>query len=261
MNENVTKIYNSTNDLFSLPQTYKTISFYPIKVKDQIEQSLLYKIFAQPKEYITKKEIIKLSYLKFILYAFGDEKNVESDIIKILEHITRQSVKIGYDLFDRNQTVSIENIMMKVMIDDISFDEQEFDDIREIVLQQNGMSVEYVEAYRPDLEKKMEFFTFGNDVDFVDEIFTFAVQMRLGMEEIGEMTNYQLNNMVERLFVGKNYDMLKPLEVSGQIKLKSGEIKPYLYHMNKKGRYDQLLIPQQEWMDRNKDIIDSSRIK
>ena len=261
MNENVTKQYNSTNDLFSLPQIYKTISFYPIKVKDQPQLNLLYKIFAQPKEYINKKEIIKLSYIKYILYAFGDTEKVQEDIIKILEHITKKNVKIGYDLFNRNEIVSMENIMFKIMIDDVSFDEQEFDDIREIVLQQNGMSVEYVEAYRPDLEKKMEFFTFGNDVDFVDEIFTFAVQMRLGMEEIGNMTNYQLQSMIERLFVGKNYDMLKPLEVSGQIKLKSGEIKPYLYHMNKKGRYDQLLIPQQEWMDRNKDILDVSRVK
>ena len=262
MNEEITKLYNSTNDLFALPQIYKTISFYPIKVKDQIEQNLLYKIFAQPKQYINKKEIVKLSYLKFILYAFGDEKTVEKEIITILEHITRKSVKIGYDLFNRNKDISIENVMMKIMIDDIIFDEQEFDNIREIVLQQNGLSVDYVEAYRPDLEKKMEFFSFGNDIDFVDEIFTFAVQMRLGMEEIGQMTNYQLSNMVERLFVGKNYDMLKPLEVSGQIKLKSGEIKPYLYHMNnKKGRYDQLLIPQDQWEDRNKDLMESSKVK
>lgn len=262
MNEELTKLYNSTNDLFSLPQTYKSISFYPIKVKDQPQLNLLYKIFAQPKEYISKKEIIKLSYLKFILYAFGDTDKVQEDITKILEHITNKKVKIGYDLIDKTQVVSLENILFKIMIDDISFDEQEFDNIREIVLLQNGMSVEYVESYRPDLEKKMEFFSFGNDVDFVDEIFTFAVQMRLGMEEIGNMTVYQLNNMVERLFVGKNYDMLKPLEVSGQIKLKSGEIKPYLYHMNnKKGRYDQLLIPQDQWMDRNKDLMESSKIK
>jgi hypothetical protein len=258
MNENVTKQYNPTNDLFSLPQIYKTISFYPIKVKDQPQLNLLHKIFAQPKEYISKKEIIKLSYLKFILYAFGDTEKVQEDIIKILEFITKKSVKIGYDLFDRTQIASMENIIFKIIIDDISFDEQEFDDIREIVLLQNGMSIEYVEAYRPDLEKKMEFFTFGNDVDFVDEIFTFAVQMRLGMEEIGNMTNYQLNNMVERLFVGKNYDMLKPLEVSGQIKLKSGEIKPYLYHINKKGRYDQLLIPAEQWQEKNKEIFDKN---
>ena len=200
--------------------------------------------------------------MKFILYAFGDSDNVQKDIISILEHITGKKVKIEANLIDSHKEASLDNIMFRIVIDNINFDEQEFDNIREIVLQQNGMSVEYVEAYRPDLEKKMEFFSFGNDIDFVDEIFTFAVQMRLGMEEIGQMTNYQLQNMIERLFVGKNYDMLKPLEVSGQIKLNSGEIKPYLYHMNnKKGRYDQLLIPQDQWMDRNKDLMESSKIK
>ena len=57
MNENVRAIYNPSSDIWGLPQVYKTISFYPIKVKDQIEQNLLYKIFAQPKQYINKKEI------------------------------------------------------------------------------------------------------------------------------------------------------------------------------------------------------------
>jgi hypothetical protein len=261
MNEEVLKSYNANNDIFGLPQIYKSISFYPIKVKDQSQQELFYRIFAQPKQYINKKEIIKLTYLKFILYAFGDSENVQNDIISILEHITAKKVKIEANLFDSNKEASIENIIFRIIIDNINFDEQEFDNIREIVLQQNGTSIEYVEDYRPDLEKKMEFFTFGNDVDFVDEIFTFAVAMRLGMAEIGEMTNFQLQNMIERLFVSKNYDMLKPLEVSGQIKLKSGEIKSYLYHMGKKSRYEQLFTPTETWADKNKEILDSSRIK
>ena len=61
MNENVRAIYNPSSDIWGLPQTYKTIKFYPIKVHDQDKQDLFYRIFAQPKSYINKKEIVKLS--------------------------------------------------------------------------------------------------------------------------------------------------------------------------------------------------------
>jgi hypothetical protein len=259
MNEEITKIYNSNNDIWGLPQSYKNIKFYPIKVQDQDKQELFYRVFAQPKQYINKKEIVKLSYLKFILYAFGDTDIVQNNIISILQHIAQtKNVKIEMSPFDRSLPITLENIIFRIVIDDVNFDEQEFDNIREIVLQQNGTSIEYVEDYRPDLEKKMEFFTFGNDIDFTDEVFTFSISMKQLISDIGKYTIYQLQQSVERLFVSRNYDMLKPLEVSGQIKLKNGEIKSYLYHMGKKSRYEQLLTPVEGWMDKNKEVFGKS---
>jgi hypothetical protein len=56
--------------------------------------------------------------------------------------------------------------------------------------------------------------------------------------------------MLSRKVILEQYRMIKPLEVSGQIKFKNGGgIENYLYHKRDKGRYDSILIDANQYMD------------
>jgi hypothetical protein len=131
------------------------------------------------------------------------------------------------------------------------FSEAEFDEIREILLEQQGTSIEYIEEYDPSLEKHLAFVRRGNsELDFSDEVFTFCTIMRLGLREVEEYTVYQFKNMLERLLTLKEYDLYQPLLVSGQITLKSGEIKHYFYHNKKEGRYSSILVDYDQFKEK-----------
>ena len=64
------------------------------------------------------------------------------------------------------------NLVIRILIDGIEISEYEFDEMREIILEQNGLSIEYVEEYHPDLEQKLALLEGGN-LSFEDEVLRF----------------------------------------------------------------------------------------
>jgi len=257
MNELVKKWYDKNNDLWGLPQNYKGINLHPLKLKDAKYYNLFYRLFAYPKNSIKDKNVIKMSYLKFIVFTNFSDKILEDGLLDFLKHITKtQNVRIETKLINPSLGFEISNFLIRIVVDDIEISEYEFDEIREIVLEQNGLSIEYIEQYHPDLEAKL--ISLGSDLDFEDEVFTFAMLTNKSLDELKDYTLYQMQNLMERISTMKNFDMCKPLEASGSISLKSGEIKPYFYHYHRKGRYDSILISKDEFVEKNKDLFGNS---
>jgi hypothetical protein len=267
MNNEIKKIYNTSNDVWGCPQVYKTISFYPIKIKDSFTLDLFYRIFQYPKSYIPEKAVIKSSYLKYLLYFVQysinpEGKEVEKYLIDFFKYITKQeSVFIVQKLLD----IPIDNILEKtaitLIINNIEFNEQEFDIIRSIVLEQNGLSTEYIEEYDPELEKSLLVLNNKfNDIVFEDEIFIFCSLLRKTINEIENYTMFQFKKHFERIMVLLNYEIYSPLEISGQIKGKDNKeiIKHYLTHFEKVGRYNDVLIDKDEFI-RNSSIFSNEK--
>jgi hypothetical protein len=256
MNEQVKKNYKPENNIFGLPQEFKGLKLYPILLKDLHYQEIFYKIFARPKNYLTNIEILKASYLKFIIYVLssvegGDEFD---DLVSLLKYITKQEeVEL---LIKQNNAKGFDSFDVRIKIGDIILNETDFDDIREIVLEQNNMSIEYVEAYNPELEEHLKFLNRGSsDLDLQDQIFTLCAIMKIPLSEVVNYTLFQFNNLFERILTLKEYDLYKPLLVSGQITLKSGEIKHYLYHSRRNGRYDALFVDPEDFMKKNQEAF------
>lgn len=268
MNSQISKIYRQTNDIFGLPQEYKGIKFYPIKIKEVDLKEKLYLLFFHPKNYIPQREIIRMSYLKFLLFVVQEAWRVENpdidvadDLIEFLYRITKiektidnkgnKNISIERKLCPENEDV-FDQIMLRLNIDGVEFSEQEFDNIREILLEQNGSSIEWVESYQPSLEKKLEFVNRSfSDTDFKDEFYSFCVLTGLLEEQAKERTLYQFKARLEREMLVKDYTIFKPKEITGQIKSKSGEelYKHYLSHIEKHGRYSSILVDKDKFIE------------
>lgn len=254
MNEILLKNYVASNDIFGYPQSYRGIDFYPIKVKDVKFISSFYNIFTYPKHHIVDKKILKMSYLKFVIGQSSNPQKMTNDIQEFLEHITHKEVAVLNNSSPSN--FNFDSIAFKIIIDGIEFSENDFDDIREIILEQNGSSIEYVNEYHPELEQILLKIHSSSDITFQDEIFTISVLMKKHVSEIGEYTLFQLQNIMERMVVLKQFDLYQPLVVSGQITLKNdGEIKPYLYHLGKRGRYDEIKTTPQKVVERSQGLF------
>jgi hypothetical protein len=254
MNPIVTQIYDIDKDILGEPQEYKNVKMYPIKLLGESRyKNLLYSLFCYPKNSIQDKAIIKMSYLKFLLgvvQALNKESNKTEELEDFLRHITRKD-KIQI-LFDIKSLDNIEDIKFKIRIEDIEFSEYDFENIREIILQQNGSSIEYINQYDSDLEEKMQFVNNDSgDLTFEENVFNFCAMSGLSIDQIKGYTIYQFKKHSIRLSLWKNYEAFKPVEIINRSKDGEEWVKNYLTHIDDNNRYASILISKKKFLEKN----------
>jgi hypothetical protein len=216
-------------------------------------------LFSIPKNYIQEKKILKMSYMKYLLVVIQHGmKNSNVDLVMELTSFLRYVTHQDQILILSNSTDdTIEGLRLKLQIKDVEFTEYEFDNIREILLAQNGLNVEYIEEYNPELEEKLMFLNKGSEnITFEEEVFSFASLLKKTIFEIQDYTVYQFKKHFERTLMVYNYELYKPLEVSGQIKLKEGNsIQDYLSHVENKRRYSTILLAKDKYVEQNSEVF------
>lgn len=252
--------YKKENDLWGVHQSYKELNIYPIKLKDYKILEYVYKSIAFPKNWIPDRNILKMSYLKYILSVVqpSSDRDIDKDIISLLKYVTKnEDISVLFQ-----ETTSVEgtaDFNLFVKIGNINYTEYDFDNIREIILEQCGIGVDYIEAYNPELEARLKSINASSDddVDFMDEVLIFCSLLKKTIYEIEEYTLYQFKKHFERLMILEECELYKPLESAGFIKLKNGEIKHYMSGANKKtGRYDSILVSKEDYIN-NSDVFKS----
>jgi len=254
MNSYVKNFYKQINDILGLPQEYNGIKLYPLKIGDVDYKISLYRLFFYPKNYIPDKDILKTSYLKYLLYVVQysmKEKEPDVDSLKeligflsFITHIEKNKINIFFNNNPEKEGV-FDKINLFLVIDGIEFSEQDFDNIREIVIEQNGSSIEWVESFNPELEEKLSFMQRGqDDVDLKDEVYSFCNLTNLSEKEVCNKTLFQFKARIEREMMAKDYNLFKPLELTGQISSKNKQeiFKHYLTHIPRHDRYESVLI-------------------
>jgi hypothetical protein len=255
MNPNLLKIYDIEKDILGEPQEYKGIKFHPIKLLGELKyKNLLYSLFFYPKNTVPDKTILKMSYLKFILIIMqawtnpgGIEKKDELECF--LKHICRtDKIQILFD--DVESLTSIDDIKFRIKINDIDIFEYDFENLREIILEQNGSSIEYVNQYDPGLEESLNFVNREhNDITFEENIFIFCSMSGIPITQLKDYTLYQFKKHNTRLSLWENYKMFKSTEILNPGKDGKGWVKDYLTHINDKDRYGSILIKKNEFVE------------
>ena len=255
ISESLQPFYNNENDIWGKPQTYKGITFYPIKVCETDIKRLFYRILCTPKKHLQAVEYIKMSYLKFILFTGvavfkADNKDFEKDLTDFFSYITKCP-----DVFIEN-----DGVKLFLRFGDITLTESDFDNVREMILIQNGLSFRYVEDYDPFLEEKlMQMIKISGETTMEDQVFVFVSLLKKTLPEIMDYTMFQFKHHLSRLSALQEYNMYRPLEASGQIKLDNGaKIKGYYSLPLSEGRYDSILINKDAFIKKAGFLKDSS---
>jgi len=238
MNGYALSFYDEELNLFGYPQKYKDIELHPIKIKDVKIQKIFYKLFTQPKHIYRDYDILKMSYLKFMIIFLREEKDVygkevQKELARFFLYITHQETSVLWD-DDLNFSIKIGNSV---------FTENDFDNIREILLEQNGTSIEYINEFDPTLEKNLAFINRDyRDLTFDDQVALFSAMLHRTIPEVGDSTIYQMIVELDKLVTLKNYGIyaIQPT--------KDSDIQHFIYHTSKKGRYDSLLIDKSKFM-------------
>jgi hypothetical protein len=252
MNEQLAKNYEFSNDILGYPQLYKGIKFYPVQVKDMKYFNLFNQYFCHAKNAINDINIVKMSYLRFVCSVYEDPLVPKKDIEEFIKHISKANhVEIYIVEKDNTQPISPENSNMGIIIDDIVMDENEFDELREIILEQNGLSIEWVNQFNARLEESLAIARKNSFITFEDMIYTIAAIMGKSISEIGEWTFLQLKNINERLLNYEEFKIYRPMVDAESLK----KLKNFVYHAEKQGRYAEIQISMDEFVANNKGII------
>ena len=266
---NLKNFYNEDNDIWGKPQKYRGVDFYPIVISDTRTRELFYRYICLPKNHFTDINIIRMSYLKFILFFVALKTTIESgqeddanffrnvklvldefrEFLTLITHNKDVTIECGWN-FDVEK-IREQKIIIK--IGSINFTESDFETIRELILVQNGMTLKSIEEYNPELEAKLVIKNrLKGEITFADNIFVFCSLLKKTPAEIENCTLYQLKHLLTRLNRIQEYELYKPLEVSGQISFKNGDtIKDYMHVEESTGRYDSIRINKEDFIKNN----------
>lgn len=259
MKPELKEIYQEENDSLGYPQKYKDIEFYPILVKDLEYIKLFNAIFTFPKSADTSsKRIFLMSYLKYMV----DNKKIHPSFFdKFFKYITkREDVKLEIWKHTQEKLENLDDAILVLKIGDTEFSEEEFDNLREIILEQNGSDIDYINEFRPDLEEVLKWNQREYPLTFNDQISTIASLYRTFPKDIGELTLWQLNDLFDRRITEKQFDTYAPLLATGEVSMKSGKLQSYLYHKEKKGRYDSVLMSAESFEKIESGLTDKNSI-
>ena len=139
---------------FDDPIDYKGLLLYPVsirKINKFLQSSSVLRI---QKEYIPDKEIIKMSYLKFLMTNIDKEKEEYG------ESLTFDLLALCFMICMRIEEISIrlfigEDGKAKLILNDVKINENDFDYLRKLILYQNLPNYDD-ELMNPDLKNDLE---------------------------------------------------------------------------------------------------------
>jgi hypothetical protein len=246
--------YNESLDFNKLPQEYKGIKFYPLLIsEDKILDEVMGTI-GIPKSYIkTEPIIMKMSYLKFLCFVLKKR----DDIIKILSYITKnENIRLEVSLRKGADETNIryEDMNISVYIDEVCFNESDFDIIREIILRQNYYSTAYIEEYDPELEELLMIKqnTLGKSNSLTDKKFVLCSLLNKLPEEISNLSYYQFYKLYYSTTMVVTTKIYQGWISSGFISLEKGKtFNTYLDPApDREGRYDSIKMSKEDFFDK-----------
>lgn len=139
---------------FDDPIDYKGLLLYPVsirKINKFLQSSSVLRI---QKEYIPDKEIIKMSYLKFLM------TNIDKEREEYGESLTFDLLALCFMICMRIEEISIRLFMgedgkAKLILNDVEINENDFDYLRKLILYQNLPNYDD-ELMNPDLKNDLE---------------------------------------------------------------------------------------------------------
>ena len=235
------------NLIYSTPYHYtddkKTfdLTLYPITMANVLEFSIYkHSILVRKNSIFPVKSILKMTYMEFLFYAYenSDLSNEYNMPLLPIYYI------FAFELFRlvfKDQTVEIKTNEGGFRINGVEIDDEKFDNIRRIIILQNGIDFDIDEFIHYDTEKELQkaqyHLTKNEDTpsleDYIDSI---CVALHYREDEVKNMTIRKFFRYIKRINKLDMFKAYKAAESSGMVKFKQ----PIQYWMNsidKKDKY------------------------
>ena len=213
------------NLLFSSPYYYtEDLILYPILMEDILIFSILKSsIIVRKNSIFPVKNIIKMSYLDFLFYSYDNVELAKEFDMPLLP----KYYSFAFDLLKlvfKNQEVKINSTRGGFMINGIEITPEQFDDIRRIIILQNGIDFDIDEFINRDTEEallKAQNATSEKDNSTLEDYFdSVCLGMGIKEEDVKKLSIRKFWRYVKRISKRDVFNVMKTAETSGMVKLK-----------------------------------------
>lgn len=231
--------------IYNTPFKYNEhITLYPVTMKDVILfQTVSQSITLRKNSTFREKNIIKMSYLDFLLYCFDNVELENTYKINGLSKYYIYCIQL-LQLCCINTEVSVHPETGKILIDGEIISPQVFDDLRRIIIIQNDIDFNIDEFINYDTEQKLlnsqnnhnKRNAKSNIEDYIDSL---VIAMNTTEEAVMKMTIRKFWRYIKRFQLHENYTIAKTGECSGFVSYKE-PIEHWMASLDVKDRYSSL---------------------
>ena len=248
---------NKLDILWNDYQTYKGIKIYHFLMSDYNLFEDLISVLLFNKNSLGEVEIIKMSYLKFILYVLPSVVNEKGG--KTYPNIVKKTEQLlNYIFKDQTYQLTIDEkgkLFLNVTTADgvVSLSERDFDKLKNLILEQNAIPT-IDSKLHPDLQKELEEnmkflakMQGGKEGTIEEQVISYKCKMQFeSYKPIKEMTIYQFRKEMARWDLITDYQIYKTAEMSGMVKFDK-PIPHWRSHISDEPDYSGLLMSKHDF--------------
>ena len=244
--------------MYSQPIPYnEVLTFYPVKMKDYLQ----FQVYAQSLQirknsWFGDKQTIKMGYGEFLWDVAAHRPELGKQIKKewlpnaflYFLSLLNMCAKIEFE------DIAYNSVTGAIQVKDYMLTEKDIDNIRRIILLQNGIDFDVDEFINRDTEQALETAKKSNHKtedkatleDYVDSM---IVALRYDETEIAEMPIRKFWRLIERLNLHENYIIMRTGECSGMVTFKE-PIKHWMIELGSEDKYKDLKADEKALSDK-----------
>lgn len=231
--------------MYNKPIQYnERIKLYPVTMNDiLIFQNLSKSIIVRKNSIFREKKIIKMTYLEFLLYCYG---NIELETLYSIPNLSEYLIYAIQllQLCCKDAEIKINQQTFQIMINDEIINPQIFDDLRRIIIIQNDIDFDIDEFINYNTEQRllkaeMEQNKDGDKIDIEDYIDSMVIALNTTEDRIMNMAIRKFMRYLKRYQLHENYTIYKTGECSGMVSFKE-PIKYWMVSLDENDKYRNL---------------------
>lgn len=237
--------------IYNKPVKYtENIILYPVTMNDIVTfQALSQSITVRKNSTFHEKQIIKMTYLDFLLYCLGNEELEKQYKIIGLSQYFFYAIQL-LQLCCRDAEIKLNQQTGQIIINGEVITPQIFDDLRRIIIIQNDIDFDIDEFLNYDTEQRLLKAQKDLDKDkdkanIEDYIDSLVIAMHTTEDRIMEMTIRKFWRYVKRYNLHENYTIMRTGECSGMVSFKE-PIKHWMVSLEEDDKYKHLKADENE---------------
>lgn len=234
--------------IYNKPITYNNIILYPVTMNDVIMfQTFSNSITVRKNSIFRNKQIIKMSYLDFLFYSFGNTDLENEYKISDLSQYLFFALQL-LRLCCKDQEVKI--FQGNIFINNEIVTPEIFDDLRRIIIIQNEIDFDIDEFLNYDTEQKLLNAQHSvnkeeNQANIEDYIDSLIIAMNISEERVMHMTIRKFWRYIKRYQLHEGYTIAKTGECSGMVSFKE-PIKHWMASLEVDDKYKNIKMDENE---------------
>lgn len=237
--------------IYNKPVKYtENIILYPVTMNDIVTfQALSQSITVRKNSTFHEKQIIKMTYLDFLLYCFGNEELEKQYKIIGLSQYFFHAIQL-LQLCCKDAEIKLNQQTGQIIINGEVITPQIFDDLRRIIIIQNDIDFDIDEFLNYDTEQRLLKAQKDLDKDkdkanIEDYIDSLVIAMHTTEDRIMDMTIRKFWRYIKRYNLHENYTIMRTGECSGMVSFKE-PIKHWMISLEEDDKYKHLKADENE---------------